>query len=194
MTGVTGILENLQLNITIIKMALPKNTEIPRGSSQFAKLQDGANKFRILSDIVVGWEGWKDNKPFRHEGSVCNIKPEQVDLNQNEKPNINYFWAMVVWNYKEEKIQVLELTQKTIMGPLKDMEDNEDWGDLKKYDIQINKSKVDGKVTYSVLGIPPKPLSTGIKQKYEESDVDVSKLFDGKYPMEEVEDKDEIPF
>lgn len=178
-------------------MAIPKNIEIPKSSGQFVKLQDGVNKFRVLSDIVLGWEGWKDNKPFRHEGQVCKIKPEQVDLNQNGKPNINYFWAMVVWSYKEEKIQVLEITQKTIMTPLYELEQNEDWGDLKNYDIQITKKKEVDKVSYTVLGIPPKPLSEVIGSAFEESDIDLTKLFDGKYPMDEtVEEVDEngIPF
>ncbi len=163
-------------------MALPQNTQIP-SSSQFAKLTEGVNKFRILSDVVVGWEGWKDKKPFRHEGSVCKILPEQVDLNQNGQPNINYFWAMVVWNYKESKIQVLELTQKTIMSPLYEMEQQEEWGDLKDYDITINKKKEGDKTSYMVLGIPPKPLKPEIKKAYEETEVDLNKLFEGGYPM-----------
>lgn len=178
-------------------MAIPQGTQIPK-SSQFGKLQDGANRFRILSDMVVGWEGWKDKKPFRHEGQVCMIKPEQVDLNQNGRPNINYFWAMVVWNYKESRVQVLEITQKTIMSPLQDLEENQDWGDLKNYDIEINKKKEGDKTTYTVLGIPPKPLPSEITQAYEESDVDLTKLFDGKYPMNEVLNEevnpDDIPF
>ena len=182
-------------------MAIPKGTEIPKSSGQFAKLQDGVNKFRILSDIVTGWEGWKDKKPFRHEGQVCKIKPEQVDLNQNGRPNINYFWAMAVWNYAEKRVQVLEITQKTIMSPLYDLEQNiEDWGDLKNYDIQITKKKEGDKTNYSVIGIPPKPLTAEIKSAYEASDIDLTKLFDGEYPMKEVKidegeaEDSEIPF
>lgn len=164
-------------------MAIPKGTEIPKTSGQFAKIQEGANRFRLLSDMVVGWEGWKDNKPFRHEGSVCRIKPEQVDMNKQGMPNINYFWAMVVWNHAEKKVQVLQLTQKTIMGPLYELEQSDDWGDLKNYDITISKKKEGDKTKYSVLGIPPKPLSDEIKQAYEESECDLSKLFSGEYPM-----------
>src|ERR1035437_3855296 len=108
-------------------MSIPKDTVIPKSKGQFAKLQDGKNRVRLLSDVIVGWEGWKNNKPFRHEGNVCKIKPEQVDLNQNGAPNINYFWAMVVYNYQTKNVQVLELTQKTIMTPLYDLEQNEDW-------------------------------------------------------------------
>lgn len=163
-------------------MSIPKDIKIPR-SNQFGKLLDGVNKFRVLSDIVYGWEGWKDNKPFRHEGEVCKIKPEQVDLNQNGKSNINYFWAMVVWNYQTKAIQVLELTQKTIMTPLYDLEQNEDWGDLKNYDIQIKKEKVGDKTTYTTLGIPPKPISKEIKDAFAETEVKLEKIFEGEYPM-----------
>lgn len=163
-------------------MALPQNVQIPK-SSQFSKLQDGVNKFRFLSDVVTGWEGWKDNKPFRHPGDVCKIKPEQVDLNQNQKPNINYFWAAVVWDYKEHRVSVLEITQRSIMTPLYELEMNPDWGDLKNYDVQINKKKEGGKTSYTVLGIPPKPISTEIENAYLEAKIDLNKLFDGKYPM-----------
>src|SRR3990167_3581335 len=161
----------------------------PNASSQFAKLQDGVNRFRFLTDVVGGWEGWKDKKPFRHEGEVCKIKPEQVDVNQNGKPAINYFWAMVVWNYSEKKVQVLEITQKTILGPLYDLEQNPDWGDIKGYDIEINRKKEGDKTSYTVLGIPPKLLSKEIQTAYAETKVDLTKLFEGEYPM----DAEEIP-
>jgi len=176
-------------------MALPKDVKIPK-SSQFGKLQDGVNRFRILSDVITGWEGWKDKKPFRHEGDVCKIKPEQVDLNQNGKPNINYFWAMVVWSYNDKAIQVLEITQKTIMSPLYDLEQNPDWGDLKEYDIEINKKKEGEKTNYTVLGIPPKKVSQDIINAYADTKVDLSKLFDGEYPMpvEEVDTDKDVPF
>ena len=170
-------------------MALPQNVQIPK-SSQFSKLQDGMNRFRFLSDVVTGWEGWKNNKPFRHEGDTCRIKPEDVDLNQNGNPNINYFWAMVVWDYREKRVSILELTQKTIMTPFYELEQNEDWGDLKKYDITISKKKEGGKTTYIVQPIPHKPITTEIENAFLESKVDLRKLFDGKYPMSTENDEE----
>lgn len=166
-------------------MAIPQGTIIPKSSSQFAKLEEGQNRFRFMSDIRVGWEGWKDKKPFRHEGAECKIKAEDVDVNQNGKPAINYFWVAVVWNYQEKKIQVLEITQKTIMGALYDLEGNTDWGDLRSYDVQINKKKEGDKTSYSTFGIPPKPVSNEIEMAYKESNVNLDKLFDGKYPMDD---------
>ncbi len=166
----------------------------PASSSQFAKLQDGINRFRFLSDVVFGWEGWKDNKPFRHEGMECKIKPEQVDLNQNQKPNINFFWAAVVWNYKEKKIQVLELTQKTIMSSLYDYEQKEEFGDIKGYDVEINRIKENDKVKYLTAGMPPKAVSKEIKKAYESTEVKLEALFEGKYPMEDEISSEDSPF
>ena len=149
------------------------------------KFSDGKNRFRVLSDAIVGWEGWKNNKPFRHEGAVCKIKPEDVDLNQNGNPNINYFWAMVVWNYAEKRIQTLEITQKTVMSVLKDLEESADWGDLKGYDVEVGRVKVGDKTQYTTVAIPPKPLSDEIKKAYGETKVDLQKLFTGEYPIDE---------
>lgn len=169
-------------------MAIPAGVKIPSG--QFTKFKDGKNTFRVLSEIVTGWEGWKDNKPFRHEGQICKIKPEQVDLNKNGKPNINYFWAMVVWNYDTQQIQTLQITQKTIMGTMFDLENNQLWGDLRNYDIEINKKKEGDTTKYSVLGIPPKAVSPEVVKAYEESDIHLEKLFDGRYPIENEEEAD----
>lgn len=180
----------------------------PASSSQFSKFQEGVNKFRFLSDVVFGYEGWKDSKPFRHEGNVCKIKPEQVDLNQNGNPNINFFWAAVVWNYRAEKlgdnkwvgkIQVLEITQKTIMKVLYELEQKEEYGDIKGYDVEITKTKEGDKTTYTTLGMPPKALSKEIKDAFEKTEVKLEALFKGEYPMVEhlTEDddlKDASPF
>lgn len=178
-------------------MALPKNVEIPKGEGQFMKFQEGNNKVRILSDVITGWEGWKGSKPFRHEGDVCKISADQVDTNKYGNPAINYFWAMVVWDYIAKKVQVLEITQKKVMEALYAYEISEDWGDLKGYDVNIIRTNGD-KVSYSVQAIPPKPLANEIRQAYEESKVDLKALFKGEYPMPrenvDISDTDDIPF
>lgn len=165
-------------------MALPENVQIPKSSGQFMKFEEGNNKFRILSEVITGWEGWKDKKPFRHEGDVCKIRIDQVDINQYGNPALNYFWAMVVWNYQEKKIQVLSVTQKKVMEALYAYEKSEDWGDLKNYDVNVIRVNGD-KVSYTVQAIPPKPITAEIGKAYEESKADLKKLFDGEYPMGE---------
>ena len=81
---------------------------------------------------------------------------------------------------------------------LYELEQKEEYGDLKGYDVEITKSKVGDKTTYTTIALPPKELLAEIKQEYEESDVKLEKLFEGEYPMKEVEvsdkDKNDIPF
>lgn len=176
-------------------MSIPKDTVIPASTGGFAKLVDGNNRYRVLSDVVTGWEGWKDKKPFRHEGNVCHITADQVDTNKDGKPNINYFWAMIVWSYTDKRVQTLEITQKTIMNALVQLEQNEeDFGDLKNYDIIINKSKVGDKTSYTVQGTPSKALTQEQQEAYESSEADLSKLFNGEYPIKEEAKPEDIPF
>jgi len=166
-------------------MAIPKNTQIPQGQSQFMKWKLGDNNFRVLSDIITGWEGWKDKKPFRRAGDVCNIKVEEVDLDKGGKPSRKYFWAMAVWNYDTKQVQVLEITQSSIMNTLFNLENNGKWGDLKNYDITVTK-KGDGLDTeYNTVPNPHEALSEEILKAYKDSNVDLNKLFDEEYPMGE---------
>jgi hypothetical protein len=101
---------------------------------------------------------------------------------------------MVVWNYAEKRVQILSITQKTIMTPLYNYEQMEEWGDLKGYDIEITKKKEGDKTNYLVSAIPPKALAQEIKDAYTETKVDLSKIFEGEYPIEEEINPEDIPF
>lgn len=176
---------------------LPENYKAPEGSSQFMKLKEGANKFRICSEAVIGWEGWKNNKPFRVKavvGQDCPIKETDVDFdNTYGRPKINHFWAFTVWNYEEKKVQVLEITQKSIMRAIENYYIMEEWGDPRQYDLTIKRDETGGKVQYSVLASPPKELSAEVGGAVKASKVELEKLFSGEYPMDEVK-TDEVPF
>lgn len=181
-------------------MAIPKGTTIPSGSSQFFKPAEGPNKVRFLSDFSVGWEGWKDKKPLRHAGQVCRIKPEDVDADKGGKPQIKYFWAAAIWNYQHHKdedgkwvggVQVYEITQKSIMQKLQALEEQEDWGDVKGYDVSVRKEGSGMETEYDVIAIPPKPLDPEIQRAYAAADVKVEALFEGGYPMPKGDGEDE---
>lgn len=45
---------------------LPIGYEAPKSSNFYMKLQDGENKIRILTQPILGWEDWIENKPFRY--------------------------------------------------------------------------------------------------------------------------------
>lgn len=167
---------------------LPEGYKSPDKSSQFMKFEEGANKFRILSKPVIGWEGWKDNKPFRRKGIDQNINATEVDMDEKyKKPKISYFWAFVVWNYKEEKCMTLSITQKKIRAAIEDLDCDPEWGDVLSYDLTITKTKTGGKTEYSVKPHKPTTLKKEITEAYETANIDLEKLFDGGYPQDESE-------
>ena len=169
----------------------------PSGASQFMKLQDGKNRFRVLTDAIVGWEGWKNKKPFRRPGVEKNIEDYEVDLDSYGKPNVKHFWAFGVWNMTtpaKPVCQILEITQVTIMRAIENYITLEEYGDPQGYDLIITSGKdKDGKVTYNVAAMPPKETPQEAIEALMKSKIDLNKLFEGEYPMQATDDYDSDP-
>lgn len=111
------------------------------------KLQDGENNFRILSSPIMGWQYWdriNGNKPIRLEYTAESHKEAVREAAKNPDPKdqkVKHFWAMVVWNYTTEKIEILEITQKSIQETLRNLSVKKGWGNpVKAYDLSIDKS------------------------------------------------------
>jgi hypothetical protein len=75
---------------------VPDGYKVPKGSGNYMKLQDGANKFRILTAPIIGWEYWNaENKPVRSRERWSSI-PADARLDEGAfKPK--HFWAFVVY-------------------------------------------------------------------------------------------------
>lgn len=140
------------------------------------KLSEGEYRFRIVMRPIAGWLDWKDKKPMR-------FRPEN-------KPNSPYdaahpirpFWAIYVWDYKQEGLYIMEITQNTIRCALEDLARNEDWGDLTKFDLKIKKSGVLKDTSYTVTPVPHKPMDAVIKQALTAAPVRLEALYDGGDP------------
>jgi hypothetical protein len=109
---------------------LPENYERPASSGgNYLKFVDGPNKVRILSAPLIGHLYWtKDNKPVRSPEAFKGV-PDDARLDDG-KFKSKFFWAMAVWNYATSAVQIMEITQASIQGPIEDLAVNEDWGDL----------------------------------------------------------------
>ena len=164
---------------------LPKDYKAPTGSSDYFKLQAGDNKVRIMTDPVIGWEGWIDGKPFRRKGVDKNIEDDEVEIYKlSKKPAISPVWSMIVWDYEESKLKLWNLTQKTIMTKIVGMSEDKGWGDPKGYDIGIE--RVEGKrVSYDVRPYPPKKLDKEIEKAFKSTELDPENSF------KEVDEEDE---
>lgn len=159
---------------------LPPNYEMPKSTGNYFKFEQGANKFRIMSQPVMGWVYWtQDDKPKRLKQQPTET-PE--DLRNEEK--IKHFWAFVVWNYKAKKLQILELTQASIMGPIQDFILNDEWGPPQDYDITVTKKGEKLDTEYSVAPSPHKEVPEEAKNARRTTKITLEALFDGKDPFE----------
>lgn len=152
------------------------------------KFKPGQNKFRILSAPVIGYEYWgEDNKPHRSP-EMWNYIPNDARLPWDQK----HFWAMVVWNYAEEALQILQITQKSILVEIENLALNEDWGDPREYNIVVTRKGKGLKTEYSVQPSPKTKLPEEVRRAYEDKNVNLEALFEGKSPFDTAEHNDEF--
>lgn len=173
---------------------LPENYEIPNASNGYMKLEKGENKFRVLSSAITGWEIWVDNKPKRFKESIPVEEAEKADLDpRTGVPRVpKHFWAFVVWNYNQDSIQILELTQKSIQKYIKSLTTDEDWGDPKGYDIVIKREGEGLETEYQVVQKPKKELAKEISTAYKETRINLDALYKGEDPFGNQPETDDI--
>lgn len=152
-------------------MFLPANYEAPKASNFYMKFVEGENKFRILSQPILGWEDWLDKKPVRFK--MANKPQKPID----PKKAIKHFWAMIVWNYNSEEIQVLHLTQATLRKSLEALCNDPDWGAPYFFDLKVMKTGEGIDTEYSLNPLPHKELAPHIKEMFNERRCNLDALF-----------------
>lgn len=157
---------------------LPDDYEAPiTGAGNFMRLQDGENRFRILSHPILGWEDWIDNKPIRFR--MAN-KPKAP---HDAKKPVRHFWAFIVWNYNESRIQVFHLTQATIRKSIEALCNDKDWGAPFDYDIKIVKTGQKTDTEYMVNPLPHKPITPEVIKAFNERPCNLEALFNNGDPF-----------
>ncbi len=162
---------------------LPEGYEVPKSSGGgYMKLRTGANKFRVLSAPVMGWQYWnEDGKPVRAK-QMWTVVPADADLNKGWPQK--HFWAFVVWNFDTKAVEILQLTQATIQSAIQELINNEDWGDPRQYSITINRKGEALETEYSVVPSPAKETPPEVLQAYKEKPINLDALFSGENPFD----------
>jgi len=156
---------------------LPQDYQAPKSAGFYMKLQDGENRIRILSNAIVGWEDWIENRPVRY-------RMDQKPKTQNDpKKPIRHFWAFIVWNYNESKIQILQISQASIRKTLESLCQDADWGSPWLYDIKIIKSGALKDTEYMVNPLPHKPVSDQIREAFSKQPCYLEALFENADPF-----------
>ena len=157
---------------------LPENYESPKTSNYYVKLQDGETRIRVLSTPIIGWEDWTlDKKPVRFKFENKPIK------SLNPLKPVKHFWAFIVFNYNEEEIQVMNITQATIRKKIEALCKDSDWGAPYHYDIKITKSGSEINTEYVVNPTPHKPIDGYIVEMFKDRPCFLEAIFENKDPF-----------
>ena len=158
---------------------LPANYSTPAAGGDYFRLQDGKNRFRILSKRpIFGFLGWNEKEPFR---TTQEDRQKAVEYDADGKPK--FFWAMVVWDYESKRPKVLEITQMTVIRALESVIRSDDWGHPSGYDIEIEKSGQNMGTKYSLNPLPPKKLSAEVIKEAKQWQIDLQLLFENEDPI-----------
>ncbi len=157
----------------------PEDYQPPKSKSEsYVTLQDGENIVRILSQPIAGYEDWTiEKKPVRFHPKN---KPEKPLI---EGKDIKFFIAMIVWNYSEEKIQILCLTQVSVRKAIENLIADKHWGDAFFYDIKITKKGVSKETKYTVTPLPMSPVSARIIDEFNLNPCRLEALYEGGDPF-----------
>jgi hypothetical protein len=169
---------------------LPVDYEVPKSKTNYMKLMEGSNQFRVLSHCITGWEYWTEEGETRKPNRVHTFEEMPAEIkspdNWDSKNRPKHFWAFVVYNRVEDSIQILELTQKRVQQAIKSLVSSKSWGDPKSYDIVILKElgKTPKDTKYSVMPEPKEALDEMILHGYEVKNINLDALYEGKNPFE----------
>lgn len=164
---------------------LPTDTQGGVGGGDYFKPAQGQNKIMIVGDAITGYEYWtSDDKPVRSKEKftdMTDVKIRQVKDQKTgkteEKPDTQkFFWAMPVYDFKDETFKLWQVTQKSIKESLLSLQQNDDWGNpVGKYTISIDR-KGEGLTTeYSIMANPVKDQKQldDVMKAYKEQPMDV---------------------
>lgn len=175
---------------------LPDGYEPPKRGGAFMKLAIGENRIRILDSPLLGFVGWK-TKQGGKKSPVRKIEDKFApgELDAGKQGQSKHFWAMPIWNYSDNRVQVMELTQATIQEAVKNLARNAKWGHPSRYDIVITASGEGMDRKYSIVPEPKEPLSEEATTAWAEVSAqgfDIKRLLTNGNPFGEGED-DEAP-
>ena len=125
--------------------------DIPSGSGNFLKLENGANKIRLCTKALeVAFH--EDNTGSKYSTTVC--PSNGCELCKAGKPK-KFKFAFLVLNRTDGKPYIYE-SPLTVFRQIVAYERNPEYGDIRKYDITINKEGVARNTTYTIMPSPKK--------------------------------------
>lgn len=134
--------------------------------SSYLKITEEPQEFRVLASPIIGWEYFRADgdkvTPVRQKEEFTEIPSDSKD---GSKPK--EFRAFPVWNHTLGKVQVCEITQASVKKEmLKFIQDEENWGDPKKYDFRVSRTWKGKETRYSLTALPKSKFESEADEKW----------------------------
>lgn len=169
---------------------LPPTYSKPKTGSSYFRFEEGDNRFRILSQPILGWVDWQENS----DGSRKPVRThEQPEKSFNPKKPAKHFWAFVVLDKKDGQVKIMEITQSSIQDGIMSYQADESWGDPREYDLCINRKGKELDTSYTIKAYPKAPLTEEQQNAYQEANINLEALFSGDDPFKSKEVYKEKP-
>lgn len=157
------------------------------------KLPEGKEcRFRAFGEPITGYLGWTEadkdapyGKPIRWELKPTTLPPNLQKDEKTGQPRLQLFVTGVFYDYTNSMFGIIEVTQKMIFDRFKALESDEDYGDLKNFDIKVTRKKENEFTKYEVMPSPPKPVAKEIEAAYKDFYCDLRALYDGGDPFKD---------
>jgi hypothetical protein len=182
----------------------PKDYEAPNSDSNYTRFEQGENRFRILSKPLLGVLYWvdADGRPVPkgakpQQGNRPNRVPYGSEKKIPSGADVKHFQAFVVWNYKTDRVEIMEITQRGIINSITSYARDEKWGDPREYDFKITRKGTGLDTEYNVMVDPKEAIDPGLKQLVKDMNIDLKELFKGGDPFnpgEDGGDDKDLPF
>ena len=163
------------------------NYKMP-STENYMKFKEGDNTFRVLSSAITGYEYFTtDNKPVRSKlpfDETPGIKQKKNDkTGELQDEDVRHFWAFCVWNYNDERVQILQLTQTGIMTFMQNLVQNGRWGNPQGYDITVTRKGSALNTEYTYIANPHSVLEDHIAEAWSKAKIDLNELYAGGDPF-----------
>lgn len=157
---------------------LPQGYERPKGPQKYATIEEGDNRFRVLSEPITGRVYFNhDNKPVRVR-TMEEIVLSDIGDWKFGKQDPAHFWTFIVRDYQSENINILEITKKSILDRFEEVLGDPDFNDPTEYDIIVTKEGSGRDTRYAFRTGKHTAIASDVKDILANTNIDLEKLFD----------------
>ena len=171
-------------------MGLLDGTEVEGGASRYTEIKPEGTKVRVLEAPLVGHSIWTEvdgkSKNVRTQGDVALLPEGKVDKN-GSRAQVKQFFAFKVYNHGSGNVEVFDSDKVSVNAQIKKLDEDPDWGDVRKYDLKLSKTGTGMQTEYTVLPVNKGELSEEVSSfcAAEVGKVDLNALLEGKNPFQE---------